>query len=276
MDEFQRELRPENVAEQQAKRQEKHQSELDELLKLLPGSRDKLLALLQQSSEIPPLFVQIGGVEKVFEFFKQDTYMANMSVLLRHVCVSREGTERFAQLSGQLYISKLLQVKGTREKDFDRISGLQLMAQVVQRNTFLKDYFLGQEEDIAKLMSFFDDKNQGILEAAANAVSEVAEDYAKAKDQFLRLGLLTQLGYKIIVNENNEVTIAMLAALGRMVHKHPASQETCRQKIITVRYEGGDELQSCLDGIIQGMNDDDDQVKEVAQQAFLNLILDNE
>ena len=47
MDEFQRELRPENVAEQQAKRQEKHQSELDELLKLLPGSRDKLVALLQ-------------------------------------------------------------------------------------------------------------------------------------------------------------------------------------------------------------------------------------
>lgn len=168
-------------------------------------------------------------MESVFEYFQQDTYMANMSVLLRHACVNREATERFVHLKGYKYISKLLQVKGSREKDFDRISGLQLMAQVVQRNSYLKDYFLGQEEDIAKLMSFFDDKNQGILEAAANAVSEVAEDYAKGKDQFLQLGLLAKLGYKIIVNENNEVTIAMLAALGRMVHKHAASQETCRQ-----------------------------------------------
>lgn len=189
-------------------------------------------------------------MERVFEFFQQDTYMANMAVLLRHVCVSKEGTERFAGLKGQQYISRLLQVKGSREKDFDRISGLQLMAQVVQRNSFFKDYFLEQEEDVAKLMSFFDDKNQGILEAAANAVSEVAEDYTKGKDQFLKLGLLSKLGYKIIVNENNEVTIAMLAALGRMVHKHAASQEMCRQKTISVSYEGGDKLLSCLDGIV--------------------------
>jgi hypothetical protein len=33
---------------------------------------------------------------------------------------------------------------------------------------------------------------------------------------------------------------------------------------------------SPLDGIVQGMSDDDDQVKSVAQQAFLNLILDND
>ena len=46
MDEFQRELRPGNVAEHQARRLQKHQGELEELLKLLPGSRDKLITLL--------------------------------------------------------------------------------------------------------------------------------------------------------------------------------------------------------------------------------------
>ena len=35
-------------------------------------------------------------------------------------------------------------------------------------------------------------------------------------------------------------------------------------------------MMSPLDGIVQGMSDEDDQVKQVAQQAFLNLILDND
>jgi hypothetical protein len=97
------------------------------------------------------------------------------------------------------------------------------MAQVVQKNTANKEYFLSQDLDIEKLILFFDDKNQGILEAAANALTEIAEDLTKAKDRFLQLSVLSKLGYKIILNENNEVTSAMLAALGRMVHKHPAS-----------------------------------------------------
>jgi len=34
------------MAEHQAKKQQKHEVELDELIKLLPGSRDKLITLL--------------------------------------------------------------------------------------------------------------------------------------------------------------------------------------------------------------------------------------
>ena len=90
------------------------------------------------------------------------------------------------------------------------------------------------------------------------------------------MGILQKLGYKIILNENNEVTSAMLAALGRMVHKHPASQQECLNKNIQIQYQDGQEMMSPLDGIVQGMNDEDDQVKQVAQQAFLNLILDND
>jgi hypothetical protein len=109
---------------------------------------------------------------------------------------------------------------------------------------------LGKDEDIQKIMEFFNDKNQQILEAAANAVSEIAEDYTKGKDQFLKLGILDKLGYKIIMNENNEVTIAMLAALGRMVHKHAESQKMCRQKVIKIQFQEGEEMMSCLDGIV--------------------------
>ena len=114
-------------------------------------------------------------------------------------------------------------------------------------------------------MDFFEDKNQSILEAAANALTEIAEDYTKAKDKFLQLGTLKKLGYKVILNENNEVTSAMLAAIGRMVHKHPASQVQCREKNIQIQYEDGPEMMSPLDGIVQGMSDEDDQVKQVAQ-----------
>ena len=108
------------------------------------------------------------------------------------------------------------------------------MAQVVEKNQANKEYFLNNDEDISKLIDFFEDKNQSILEAAANALTEIAEDFKKAKDKFLSLGTLKKLGYKVILNENNEVTSAMLAAIGRMVHKHPASQIQCREKNIQI------------------------------------------
>jgi hypothetical protein len=42
----------------------------------------------------------------------------------------------------------------------------------------------------------------------------------------------------------------MLAALGRMVHKHAESQKMCRQKVIKIQFQEGEEMMSCLDGIV--------------------------
>ena len=44
--------------------------------------------------------------------------MANMAVLLQKICITKDAKNKFAQLGGNKYISKLIQVSGSREKDF--------------------------------------------------------------------------------------------------------------------------------------------------------------